>query len=846
MNIRTLLAQIALLAALSAEGQTTIVQDSPHIAGTTVVIPGKHFKRSGLHNALFGSHYRAEWAQPVRVPNLLLDTVYGGIKPIKRGGSRQTKGLRLMNALGKEYVLRSVDKDFSKGLPDVYQGTFISRIAKDQASIGHPYAAITILPLIEPTGIYHAQPRLYFVPKQQALGEYSEEYGDQLYMLEERPDESQEDMPNFGYSKNVIGSEKLFEKIFKDADNRVDQEVFAKARLFDMFIGDWSRHADQWRWAEFENGKKASYRAVPRDRDQAYTTFDGFFPWFASSVIGARQLESFDEDLSNVKDFNEPARALDMLFLSEMTREQWIRIARELKASLTDAVIENAIRQMPPEAYAISGPGIVRKLKNRRTELEQYAVEYYEYLAQRVDLVGTKKREFFEIDRINDDSTRISIYKISKENAVNPQPFYSRVFLKDETKEVRLYSLEGADSMVVRNPGTQGIRVRIIDPWSTDAIEMKRNGKTRISRGQRYEYDTAHDKKFDFFFLPFFSPGELDAFEEDPLGLFTHSGLKVSANIRIYPKPWQREEYETWHLISANYGFLRQTFYLAYVGTLRRMVGMWDINLRGRLDAPAVENFYGVGNESLDSKFAASYYATKSNRLFGSAGLSRRFGIGHYVGASLFYQRVKVKYQQEPFDALAIDPAIFDAQQFGGVEATYRFRLVNDELLPTKGIDFVGAAGYVKNLTRKDREFIKLSSSLSLYLPLGRQFSIATRAGGGYIDGEADFFHMHTLGGNETIRGYPRERFFANKVFYNNNELRWLVNTRNIFFNGRIGLLAFYDNGRAWHPGEHSGQWHSSYGGGLILVPFNKIILSGTYGKSREGYDILLRASLFI
>ena len=75
-----------------------------------------------------------------------------------------------------------------------------------------------------------------------------------------------------------------------------------------------------------------------------------------------------------------------MLFLSELTRAQWMRIARELKASLTDEVIENAIHQMPSEAFAISGPVIISKLKNRRNELEQYAGAYYEYLAQRVDL----------------------------------------------------------------------------------------------------------------------------------------------------------------------------------------------------------------------------------------------------------------------------------------------------------------------------------------------------------------------------------------------------------------------------------------------------------------------------
>jgi hypothetical protein len=35
-----------------------------------------------------------------------------------------------------------------------------------------------------------------------------------------------------------------------------------------MLIGDWDRHYDQWRWAEYKKGQ-VIYRPIPRDRDQA-------------------------------------------------------------------------------------------------------------------------------------------------------------------------------------------------------------------------------------------------------------------------------------------------------------------------------------------------------------------------------------------------------------------------------------------------------------------------------------------------------------------------------------------------------------------------------------------------
>jgi hemolysin activation/secretion protein len=155
------------------------------------------------------------------------------------------------------------------------------------------------------------------------------------------------------------------------------------------------------------------------------------------------------------------------------------------------------------------------------------------------------------------------------------------------------------------------------------------------------------------------------------------------------------------------------------------------------------------------------------------------------------------------------------------------------------------AADYVHNLKETDRSFANVVSALSVYVPLGKYFSIASRAGGGALMGDADFYHLNKIGGSVNLRGYERERFSGKTTFYNNNEIRWLTNTKSYLYNGKIGLLAFYDVGRVWQPLETSDKWHDGYGFGLILVPFNKIALTGTYATSVEGSFIQLKASMF-
>ena len=60
-------------------------------------------------------------------------------------------------------------------------------------------------------------------------------------------------------------------------------------------------------------------------------------------------------------------------------------------------------------------------------------------------------------------------------------------------------------------------------------------------------------------------------------------------------------------------------------------------------------------------------------------------------------------------------------------------------------------------------------------------------------------------------------------------------------YSGKFGLLALYDIGRVWMPGETSKTWHSAYGGGLILAPFNKMSVSVGYGISADGGNLFFR-----
>ena len=107
------------------------------------------FKINGSRNFWMGSNYRKEWKMPVKVPVINLATEKGGLIPIKKGGGKQTRSLKVQDANGREFTLRSVRKYVTdEALPPDLRGTFAKDLVADGVSASYPYAALSIPDLI--------------------------------------------------------------------------------------------------------------------------------------------------------------------------------------------------------------------------------------------------------------------------------------------------------------------------------------------------------------------------------------------------------------------------------------------------------------------------------------------------------------------------------------------------------------------------------------------------------------------------------------------------------------------------------------------------------------------------
>jgi len=814
------------------------------------------YNRAGhLKRVMLGEHYRKEWACTVDFEILNLDTEAGGLTAEKMGGGVQTKSLRLKGVDGKEYVLRSVDKDPSKALPPEFKGTFATALLQDQISSSNPFGAIVVAQLAESAGIFHTKPRLVFVPASTRLGEFQKEFANTICLLEERPSGDKAN-PDFGYSGNIVNSEKLFQKLSSNPDHRVDQNAFLKARLFDMWIGDWDRHEDQWLWAAFTYDGLTYYKPIPRDRDQAFAKLDGVIPSIATKKWAVRQSQHFDNKIRDLNGLNMSGYYLDKRFINQLTLNEWLETAANLQASLTDEAIESAVKAMPDEIFAISGPTIISKLKRRRDDLKENATRYYKFLSEEVYITGSEQKEIFEIRRLNNDSTMVTVYKPKKNG--NQEVIFERVFLKEETRELRLYGFGGNDEfrldgdvkkgMLVRIIGGKG-RDNVVDSSSVDGWSKKTKiydnesdivyGKPKESRQYISDDTLKNDFQRKAFRYDWLAPKLAPGYNPD-------DGVYLGGGIVFKKQKFGKSPYGSMQSVWGNYAIATGAYNFWYDGIFKEAVGKWDLHLDAKVNGPNyVRNYYGMGNETEKVVDDRDYYRVRSNDHSITSSLEKQFGKHHSFGFGLGYQSIKLKEDESRIvsrSSHGLDSTDFERKNYGVAHVGYQFSTLDAAFYHTRGVKIEAGVKYTRNF-KDSKEFGQLYSESSVFFSTGPwtaalRGGVATNVGNNY-----EFYQANTLGGTSNLRGYRRDRFSGKTSVYNNTEVRYKIGNYNGYiFRGQFGLLSFFDNGRVWVPGENSNTWHCGYGGGIWALAYKRLPLTVTYGTSKESGVLSVKA----
>ncbi|MGB5288152.1 MAG: hypothetical protein WBN42_06645, partial [Ignavibacteriaceae bacterium] len=434
------------------------------------IIPGERYKASGFYEFWFGAHWRDIWTTPIKVEILDLKNFAGGLTPVKKGGGFQTKSLRFKGNDGRLWKFRSLDKDPTKVLPPELQETIADDLIQDQISSANPFAPFVVQPLLEAVGVLSAEPMLVFLPDENLLGEYKEEFGGMLGIIEEHPDASGEDEDSsFEKALDVKGTYKLLNYLSKKRNQKIDSEEFLKARLMDILLGDWDRHMDQWRWAKYEEADGKVWYPIPRDRDQAFSKYDGVFPALAAYLTP--QLNHFGYMYPDMEDLTWNGRFIDRRALTELDKSSWDSVTAFVQNKITDNVIEEALTKLPPEIYQITATEIIEKLKSRRDNLADASNSFYNVVNKYAEVFCSDENDFAEVSRIDDRSTEVSVFKRDKGTGNKKGiPLFHKIFDNEITVEIRIQLNNGDDKAFIYGKCDEGPVVRVIGGKGKDEL----------------------------------------------------------------------------------------------------------------------------------------------------------------------------------------------------------------------------------------------------------------------------------------------------------------------------------------------------------------------------------------
>jgi hypothetical protein len=818
--------------------------------------------KTGFYKFLWGERYRSYFGKSVTAKVASLDTLYGGLKVSKKGGGHQSYSIRLEDNDGKEYAMRSLKKDALKYLKFIikgvaydendYRNTWTEETISDFFTTAHPYMQMVINPLAKATGINHSSPELFYIPKQSELGNLNTEFGDELYFIEERP--SDEQLNYKGYKRNIDeageitdfeSTTDMLEKIKRDESYTVDQRAYIRARIFDMLIGDWDRHEDQWRWVEYEtNDGNKEFQPVPRDRDNAFPKFDGNAMKVVKLFVpNSRMWQSYGPDIKNVKWLNNNGNSLDRAILTKYDTEIWQEEAKYIQEHLNENIIDAAFKNLPIEVQDSTSTEIRENLKLRLMTLQTDAKAYSKYLDKMVSLHGTEKDDKFEITRMPNGETKVIIKRILSDEK-NPVIF-ERIFNKKDTKELWIYGLGDDDVFEVTGNAKNAIFIRFIGGYGDDKFIIEDKKALKV-------YDWQHEKiKFE---------GEKPAkqltdiyntntyhwryFKKNSnmlvpnLGFRTDDGLYLGATNVFKNNGFNRDDFRQKHTIVANYYFGFKALELSYNGEFANIFPGWNFIINAyHTNDKFTNNFFGVGNETrnLDSELGKDYNRSRVEMTKVDAGI-----MFHTLKLKALFESYKVtEMDNRYFNTSNLSEDLFDKQNYIGTSVEAYYDNDDSKDFPSKAIMFGLNAGYKLNTSINDNQFgyATFKAGLTHKLIPSGDVTLSTKAEVSTTVGDTYFFYnMPSIGGNNGLRGFRDERFTGKTYFYQSTDLRWRVKKyMTLVAPITVGVYGGFDYGRVWNPNEDSNIWHTSQGVGLWASGYNFLSLNLGYFNSSEG-----------
>jgi hypothetical protein len=813
LRLKAIFPILAFFTLQSATAQTHI---SFSTSDSITLAANPKLQAGGFHRFLFGSLWRDVWATPVRVEIIHSDEF-----------------------ISKEYSFTPLEQDSVVSLPPELTELLPRNIVTDQISILNPYAPLIVVPILRAVNLPYRENQLAALSEKGHFEKESLQVNTHLGILKEPwRNISFDEYDSISYK--FVGTLQMLDSLEGNNRTCVDELQYLKARFIDILLGDWDRSADQWKWISVYRSGRTIWKPVPLNHQQAFVRLNGILPTIAD--IAFPQLEHCGENISGVDNLTLTGQSLDRRLLVSFTKQTWDSLALWIQFQLSDSVLLQAFRRLPISIFEKEGTKLLHLLQSRRVQLPKAAAEFYKLLSANVEVHGSNKAERAEIHRIGRHIVSVTIF--DREDTARTQLF-QRLFHDDYTEEIRILLLGGDD--IITLEGEESSTIKIIIDGGDGKNELIDKTKSRNL----------------FASLNLLSSRGTIFYSSDPeFRITTHSDIQIihdqarniagdqNKTVRLSYRDWGSEwSFSPWFDINPDDGlfigggpvYTQYEYHMEpYAQQMSVRAGLATRTNRYRLDAAGefrdwfrgvrtflqfhasqldLSNFFGLGNETKFSQSLAdaAFYKVDQRQIFFHAALDYTLfsEVSTEIGSTLKLIDNNPQYGTL-LNSLKL-PLYNKSLTYLNISAQVQRDTRVNKKFPIQGIYSVVEISYFPNFLDNEHSFYKLQGELRTYFTLEDipSMTIAFRTVGEKLWGEHPFFESAFLGGNESLRGFERQRFSGDASIFGGAEVRTQLARIPFIVPLWSGISAFAETGRVFLTGEHSNRWHNVIGGGL-------------------------------
>jgi hypothetical protein len=252
-----------------------------------------------------------------------------------------------------------------------------------------------------------------------------------------------------------------------------------------------------------------------------------------------------------------------------------------------------------------------------------------------------------------------------------------------------------------------------------------------------------------------------------------------------------------------------------YEGELRLENSGVFATLAARASQLEILNFFGLGNETPAPR-GETFFEVRQTQLSLAPAIHLPLARRLVVSAGPTIEYASTRRSADRFIGRALP---YGSEPFGQLGATAEVRLDTRDVpaFARRGVTLL-AGGTIHPPAWAVRETygeVHAEAAAHLGAPWPLRPTLALRAAAKSVLGTYPFHEAAFIGGVDSLRAFPSQRFAGDASALGNAELRLTLGRFFLVLPGEYGLFALADAGRVWLEGERSRTWHTAVGGGL-------------------------------